>query len=299
MPPSPRPPDTTHDATRRLAEIVDCLGDAVVTLDLSGTVLSWNRGAEELFGCTGTEAIGSSRSAAFPDDAAEVLDAIGQKVAKGESLRSLETHWRTRTGRGLDLQLTATPLRDSAGAIRGLCLIARDVTALKARERELARVSRYYSTLSQINQAIAHATTREELFQRACTLLVEAGGFHLAWIGWHCETSGLLTPVAACGDADGYLATVKIPIGDHPGEPGPTGAAMHAEEPVVCNDLRHDSLSAPWQAELERRGFRATASLPIRCQGRTCGALSVYAAQPHFFRAKEISLLEEAAKDLS
>ncbi len=299
MPPASQLPAPSSDDARRLAEILDCTEDAVIALDLAGTIQSWNRGAEDSLGWPARDVTGSALAALLPAAAGEQLRSVIAQVAAGERIRHLDTQWRTAAERVVDLQLSAAPVRDAADGVAGVWLIAQDVTALRIRERELARVSRYYTALNQISLAIAQTSTQEALFQQACSVLVEAGGFHLAWIGWYDEASGLLAPVASCGDTQGYLATVKIPVGDHPDEPGPTGAALRTERPVICNDLRHDSLSLPWQLELERRGFRATAAFPIRCEGRTYGALSIYATEPHFFRTKEISLLEEAAKDLS
>lgn len=291
--------DRLSPEARQLAEILDCAEDALVALDFQSIIRSWSRGAEELFGLPSRDALGSPLVALVPDAAQGKLRDLLAKIESGERLRCVETQWRSATGRLVDLQLSAAPARDARGETVGAWLNARDVTALNIREREFARVARFYAALNQISQAISQSSTREELFQRACRVLVEAGGFHLAWIGWHDEASGLLAPVASCGDRDGYLSTVKIPLGEHPDEPGPTGAALRTDGPVICNDLRHDSLSLPWQLELERRGFRATAAFPIRCEGRASGALSIYATEAHFFRAKEISLLEEAAKDLS
>jgi PAS domain S-box-containing protein len=171
---------------------------------------------------------------------------------------------------------------------------------LVAHERELERTQRLYAALSQINQAIVWSKDRPELFEKVCGVLVEHGGFRMAWIGWHDPATRLLVPAAQCGDHNGYLAGVRISAdGSVPEGQGPSGTAFREERTVVCNDILSHPVSVVGRKEASRSGLRASAAFPIRRGGQLAGTLNVYAAEPGFFQDKELALLEEAAGDIS
>ncbi|MEX2577513.1 MAG: hypothetical protein WD342_00525 [Verrucomicrobiales bacterium] len=74
---------------------------------------------------------------------------------------------------------------------------------LTTHKGEIERLTRLYAALSQINQAIVWTSDREKLFARICSVLVEYGGFRMAWIGWHDEESRRLAPVSDSSSAAG------------------------------------------------------------------------------------------------
>jgi PAS domain S-box-containing protein len=167
------------------------------------------------------------------------------------------------------------------------------------RDYELARLTRLYGTLSQVNQAIVWMPTRQELFQRVCQILVEHGGFRMAWLGWHDPQTGQLVPVAVAGDENDYIRSIKVYGDDRPEGRGPTGQAFRVGRPFICNDMQNDPITLAWRPELLRRGFHAIAVLPIRQKGEVRGTLSVYSDEPYFFQDREIALLDEAARNIS
>lgn len=174
-----------------------------------------------------------------------------------------------------------------------------DISERKAHEIEVERLSRLYAALSGVNQAIVRLPSRDELFRRVCQVLVEQGGFCMAWVGWHDPETHVLVRMADWGDGGGYLQRIKISGDDLPEGLGPTGKAFRTGHPFVCNDMLNDDATLPWRAEIERCGFCASAAFPFRMQGMVCGTLSVYSEEKGFFRDKEIALLTEAAADLS
>ena len=171
--------------------------------------------------------------------------------------------------------------------------------SLKAHEVEIERLKRLYAALSQINQSIVWTPKRDELFKKICAVLIEHGGFRMAWIGWHDPQTCLLVPVAVSGDENGYLQSIQVHTDDRPEGHGPSGTAFRGGRPYICNNLFHDPATRPWQGEARRRGFHASAAFPIRVKSEVCGTLNVYADEPGFFQDKEVALLEEAAVNIS
>jgi PAS domain S-box-containing protein len=199
----------------------------------------------------------------------------------------------------VNVSISVSTIKDHAGRIVGVSRISRDITVQKDHEREIARVSRLYAALSQINQAIVWTSDRVELFRKICRILVEDGQFHMAWIAWHDPETEELVPVADWGDKNGYIRNVKVYADDRLEGRGPSGLAFRAGQPYVCNDMLNNPVTLPWRAEIARCGFRATAVFPIRTKDKVAGTLNVYSDDPVFFRDKEIALLTEAARDIS
>jgi PAS domain S-box-containing protein len=129
------------DSQQRLAAIVASSDDAVISKTLDGTITSWNRGAERIYGYPPDEAIGRPISILVPEDRANEVPSILERVRANQSVEHYETKGITRDGRTIDVSLTISPIRDDDGAVVGASTIARDVSerAKIAQERESAR----------------------------------------------------------------------------------------------------------------------------------------------------------------
>jgi PAS domain S-box-containing protein len=212
-------------------------------------------------------------------------------------LRSTEHHQRLwsflrKDGTLFDAEVFVTTLPD--GNLLGM---VRDVTESKAREREIIRLTNLYEALSRINHTIVKSTTRLELLQTICQILVEQGGLSMAWAGWHNTETQQLEPVAVAGDAAGYIQRIKIYADERPEGMGPSGICFRTGKPYICNDLQHNQVTLPWRDEILRRNFKASAAFPIRQGNVVRGVLNVYSDRTEFFHQKEIALLLEASSD--
>jgi len=166
-------------------------------------------------------------------------------------------------------------------------------------EWEIARLLRLNTALHQINQAIASTRGQDHLFRKVCRILVEQGGLNMAWVGWHDAASRRLEPIARFGDEPGYLDQTPVFTDERPENQGPTGTAFSTGRACISNDLAGKPATPPSQSGAGRGGYRSSAALPIRENGEVCAVLSVYADRNNFFRDQEVTLLEEAATDLS
>lgn len=127
-----RPDD---EAARILAAIVDSSDDAILGKDLDGVILSWNGGAERMYGYAANEMIGRSISRIIPPDRTAEFDAILARIRRGERVPPHETVRIARDGRHVDVSLVVSPIRDAGGQIVGASAIARDVTEQKHAEQ--------------------------------------------------------------------------------------------------------------------------------------------------------------------
>ena len=166
-------------------------------------------------------------------------------------------------------------------------------------ERELERTARLYDALSGVTHAILRTADREHLLQTVCSVVVDKGGFAMAWIGWHDAGTHRLVPVAAAGAEASYVQTIRVYTDDRPEGSGPAGTAFRQGRTYVTSDIVADPAAAPWRALLIERGFHASAVMPIRENGAVCGTLNVYASEARAFQAKEVALLDEVAANVS
>ncbi len=136
-------------AQRQLTAIVESSADAIVSKDLNGIVVTWNQGAERVFGYTADEMIGQSITKLIPEDHLDEEPEILARIRRGDRVEHFETIRRRKDGTMIDISLTISPVKDERGIIVGASKIARDITeakraenALRAREAELEMVAR-------------------------------------------------------------------------------------------------------------------------------------------------------------
>jgi diguanylate cyclase (GGDEF)-like protein/PAS domain S-box-containing protein len=136
----------------RYQAVVEFAEDAVLATGLDNTILTWNRGAERLFGYSSEETLQQSIALLQPADRVAEVDAISSEIAAGRTVERLETRRRRRDGSLVDVQITVSPVRDPGGRVVGASTIARDVTqavlAERARtllERDLAKAHDRYA----------------------------------------------------------------------------------------------------------------------------------------------------------
>src|SRR5690348_319097 len=101
----------------RLAAIVESSDDAIVSKDLTGTVTSWNAGAEKMFGYKAHEIIGRSITTIIPPELQDDETRILATIARGESIDHFQTVRMTKSGERIDVSLTVSPVRDGTGKI--------------------------------------------------------------------------------------------------------------------------------------------------------------------------------------
>ncbi len=113
---------------RHLAAIVESSHDAVYSKDLDGNILSWNRGAERVFGYSREEVIGQHVSMLVPPELAEDIPKILDEIRAGRPIPHLETLRRTKDGKLFDVVLAVSPVNDESGRVAGAAIVTRDVT---------------------------------------------------------------------------------------------------------------------------------------------------------------------------
>ncbi|HEY3203034.1 MAG TPA: PAS domain S-box protein [Thermoanaerobaculia bacterium] len=117
-----------EELSRLLAAIVESSDDAIVGKTLDGTIISWNQGAERIYGYTAEEAIGRPISLLAPPDRQNEMVEVLERIGRGERVDHYETERVRRDGQKIHVSLTISPVKDPAGRITGASAISRDIT---------------------------------------------------------------------------------------------------------------------------------------------------------------------------
>jgi PAS domain S-box-containing protein len=139
-------------ASAHLAAIVTSSSDAIISKTLEGVVLSWNDGARRVFGYSADEMIGQPIRRLIPQDIQQEEDFILARIRAGERIEHYETVRLRKDGKLINVSLTISPIKNSAGQVVGASKIARDVTERRQVEEALSESEDRLSRL--INSAM-------------------------------------------------------------------------------------------------------------------------------------------------
>jgi PAS domain S-box-containing protein len=144
-----------------LASIVESSDDAIVSKNLEGIIMSWNQGAERLFGYTAAEVIGKSINILIPPDRIEEEPRILAQLRRGERVDHFETIRVHKDGSHLNISLTISPMKDAQGLTVGASKIARDISERVRQEQALQKANAALQEANADLQQFAYSASHD------------------------------------------------------------------------------------------------------------------------------------------
>jgi len=160
-------------AMAHLASIVETCDDAIISQTLGGTVLSWNSGAEQMFGYSSREMVGESIETLVPPDQHNEISAIRDVIERGHRVERIETVRLRRDGASIDVSITVSPIKSADGSIHGASIVLRDITERKRQEKERLRL------IDELREALKRVKTLNGLLPicASCKKIRNDGGY--------------------------------------------------------------------------------------------------------------------------
>ena len=274
---------------------------AFVIWDRDCRITDWNECAEKFFGWSREEVIGRNFfEFLIPQRTRPHVEEIVASLLRGELPNTSINENLTKGGEIVLCEWNNSILYDSEGRVEGAISLALDITDRRRSEEALWKVNRALKMLSECNHALVRAANEENLLHSICQIVVEEGGYRLAWVGIAMQDEKkTVIPVAQAGYEDGYLENLNITWDDSERGRGPTGTAIRIKKPSIAKDILHDPKFAPWRAEAIKRGYASSIAIPLIDNDHALGALNIYAAEADAFNEEEVKLLAQLADDLS
>lgn len=142
-----------EEARSRLAAIVESSHDAIIGLSLEGLIVSWNTGAEAIFGHSFEDVIGRPSSVLLAPGQTDEMPTILRELKQGRAVRDFEGVRATKEGGTVQLAVSVSPIKNSFGRIIGASMIARDINEQKRHEQEREHL------IAELQSALAHVKT--------------------------------------------------------------------------------------------------------------------------------------------
>jgi PAS domain S-box-containing protein len=163
------------------------------------------------------------------------------------------------------------------------------------------RTNHALRTVTECHEVLVHATDETALLSDLCRLVVDIGGYRLAWVGYAEDDAARTVRLAAkAGADDGYLESLQLSWASDGSGLDPIGTAIRERRPVVVEATETADRYGPWRRAARQHGYAASIALPLVTDAGVCyGALSIYAADANAFDADNVRLLGDLANDLA
>ena len=276
----------TEDTHRRLAAIVESSDDAIISTDVDGRITSWNRGAERLYGYTSAEMLGTSMSALMPAGHKDDFGVIMRRLSREERIEHYETVRIARDGRGVDVSLTISPIRDAEGRVVGVSKIARDISERKRTEAVVRRHAERTRLLSEASAVLLTTHEPDAMLTRLFAKIGASLGLDV-YFNYIVPEGGTELRLMSCAGITNETASTmsRLQFGQ-----AVCGAVALRRVPIVARGIQQSH--EPMVQLVKGLGIRAYACAPLLAGERLLGTLSFASRTRDDFDQDEIEFLQ-------
>lgn len=287
-----------YETSQTLVAVVRASPVPIVAIDKDGNVTMWNDASQRVFGWTEDEVLGGPPPYIPPAERA-AHEELKKRVLAGESFSGMELNRIRKDGTKIIVSASTAPLLNEDGDIEGFIALLQDITAQKEAETRLGRLNRLYALMSQVNETIVRAKSKEELFKDVCRVAVEYGKLSMAWIGEIDSEAKSIRLVASHGETDIKQSDFQFPLDESNGAMPPTTRSAEIGKVVLSKDMQHDPRLKSQRPLFEKYDIGSAATVPVFVRNKTRYLMTLCARETDFFQAEGESLLDQISLDLT
>ena len=288
--------ETVEDPAAMLAAIVTSSDDAIFSKTMDGTITSWNRGAQKLYGYSRSEMIGKPMSILLPPENSIELASILRKLRRGERVDHYETVRVKKNGERITVSVTVSPMKDKRGKISGASSIARNIGTQK-------RMSESLDYLVKASVVLAESLEYEKTIQTVARLLVPK----LAdWCTVHVEEENGDIKQLAIAHEDPKMLKLAEQLNKRypPNYDAPQGLREMLRTgnslliPVITDEMLQQGARDEEHLRISRKlKLLSVMAVPLTVRGKHFGALSLFssAKQGHYYTNKDLEFAQSLA----
>jgi two-component system cell cycle sensor histidine kinase/response regulator CckA len=285
---------TLQRSEEKYRRLFDSASDAIVIVDdETGEVLETNSRAAEFLGIPAERLAGMPETDLFPAGEEQHYRDVFRAGLSGGEAQSAQLKLRRADGRAVEVDARVRLIDLDSPRRRVILAIFRDSSEVK-------RLNRALLALSRCNQELVRGNNEQELLEKVCQIIVNTGGYRMAWVGVPEDDEEKSIRVAAqSGDTGGYLQSIRVSWADIPVGRGPVGTAIRKGEICAIPNMLKDPRYAPWAKRAAEAKFLSAISLPLSGDQGVIGALNIYSEEEDVFDAEEVALLKELTTNLA
>ncbi|MHB9132435.1 MAG: PAS domain S-box protein [Armatimonadota bacterium] len=280
-------------------QIVETAQEGIWVWDAQGMLAYVNHRIAEMLGYQPQEMLGKP--------VIDFIDPLMREAVKEHMTHRREGETETyeirllrKDGGILWAKIAANPLMDEHQHFIGGLTMITDITEQHLATHRLEEVNRELTVLADTDQALIRAREESALLERVCRIIVDEGGYALAWVGFVEDDTGVhIRPVAHAGADDTYLHQLRTTFSETAQGYYPLLQAIQTRAPAIVDEDPTNPSILPWRDTVPSTGYMSIISLPLREDSRVFGVLTIASTKPDEFDANEVDLLEELANDLA
>ena len=296
----------TAQRERLLSTTLSSLVDCAFVFDRSARFLYANQSLLSLWGLALDQVVGKSfTELGYPDDLTRIMETQIQNVFENRESIKAETPYVSPTGESgvFEYIFSPGPIVDGevefvAGSTRNVTERIRSNEILRASELSVRRLNRVHSVLSEINALIVRVQNRNILFEEACRIAVEQGGFSLAVVSTFDHLTAEPTSAASSSNDEKFAVVIQALLGAEKALQSMVETAIEQKGTLVCNNTQLDH---NWfvNQTLAAADILSIAVFPLIVSSTMVGAFALCSNEIDFFHADEVKLLTELTADIS
>ena len=290
-----------HDSETRFRQMAASISDVFFLREAgSGRMLYISPAYEQIWGRSCASVYANQEAwaeAVHPDDLIATVSAYKGGLATGRA--QYEYRIVRPDGAIRWIETRTFPVDDDNGKFVRIAGIAKDVTERQRAGARISYLTRVYAMLSGVNSLIARVRDREELFQGACQVAIEEGGFRNALMCIVDPATDLPTVAASAGMSERFLSAIRGLLSSSETAPNAiVTRAIKLKQTLVSNDSQFDPRVLLGQMHAES-GIHSIAVFPLVVADKAVASLTLYANEVEFFHEDELKLLTGLAGDIA